>query len=144
MLYRQLSTHFNELEFACRHCGQVRVDPLLIDALEKLRGLAQAPITVLDGYRCAQHNDQVPTAAHGSFHVVGQAADVRIAGKTLAEMYSLAMQVGEFSQGGIGLYDATFIHVDVRGHAARWARVQGKYTSIELSGLLNTGPEGAD
>ena len=29
------------------------------------------------------------------------------------------------------MYDGDFLHVDVRGHRARWARVRGAYVGIE-------------
>jgi hypothetical protein len=38
--------------------------------------------------------------------------------------------VPQFAEGGIGAYDSNFLHVDVRGHRARWARVRGKYVGI--------------
>jgi len=40
-------------------------------------------------------------------------------------MYELATQVPQFGDGGVGVYDGDFLHVDVRGHRARWARVRG-------------------
>jgi hypothetical protein len=47
-------------------------------------------------------------------------------------MYRLAQEVPGFYGGGIGLYpDDGFIHVDVRGHEARWAKVRGQYVGIE-------------
>jgi hypothetical protein len=46
-------------------------------------------------------------------------------------MYELATRVRQFADGGIGVYDGDFLHVDVRGHRARWARVGGAYVGIE-------------
>ena len=46
-------------------------------------------------------------------------------------MYELASEVPQFAQGGIGAYDSNFLHVDVRDHRARWARVAGKYVGIQ-------------
>jgi hypothetical protein len=45
-------------------------------------------------------------------------------------MYELASQVPLFAEGGIGAYDTDFLHLDVRGHRARWARVRGKYVGV--------------
>ena len=64
-------------------------------------------------------------------HTQGMAADVEIPGLSLQEMYELALQVPEFAHGGVGVYDGGFVHVDVRLHASRWARVRGQYVGIQ-------------
>jgi hypothetical protein len=46
-------------------------------------------------------------------------------------MYELASQVPLFAEGGIGAYDTDFLHLDVRGHRARWARVRGTYVGAQ-------------
>jgi len=65
-----------------------------------------------------------------SEHTRGMAADVDIPGLTLQQMYELALQVPAFVKGGIGAYDGGFLHVDVRIHSSRWARVRGQYVGI--------------
>jgi hypothetical protein len=59
------------------------------------------------------------------------AADIAIPDLTLQQMYELALQVPSFLGGGIGAYDGGFLHVDVRRHTARWARVRGQYVGIQ-------------
>lgn len=125
-----LSAHFSKAELACHCCAQLIVDPGLIDALEQLRGLAGKPIKIHDGYRCPAHNEQAGGVAN-SEHTRGLAADIEITGLSLQEMYALALQVPAFLEGGIGAYDGGFLHVDVRQHAARWARVRGQYVGIQ-------------
>ncbi|MGB9072064.1 MAG: D-Ala-D-Ala carboxypeptidase family metallohydrolase [Terriglobales bacterium] len=125
-----LSAHFSKAEFACHCCGQLKVELRLIDALEQLRGLAGKSIVVHDGYRCPAHNQKVGGVSH-SEHTQGTASDVEIPGLSLQQMYELALQVPEFAQGGIGVYDGGFLHVDVRQHVARWARVRGQYVGIQ-------------
>lgn len=125
-----LSPHFSKHEFACRCCGELQVKMRLIDALEKLRALAGKAIVIHDGYRCRAHNQEVGGVTD-SEHTRGLAADVEIPGLSLEEMYDLALQVPEFARGGVGVYDGGFLHVDVRLHAARWARVQGQYVGIQ-------------
>lgn len=126
-----LSPHFSSSELACHDCGRCQVSGRLINALEELRGLGPEPIRVHDGYRCPQHNSAVGGAGK-SQHVLGAAADIDIQGLTLQQMYDRAMQIEEFRNGGIGVYDGTpFIHVDVRDSGpARWARVNGAYVGI--------------
>jgi hypothetical protein len=125
-----LSEHFSKTEFACHCCGQLKIDPTLIEGLEQLRALAGSPVVVHDGYRCPVHNLKVGGVSD-SEHTRGTAADVSISGITMQEMYDLALQVPTFLNGGIGVYDSTFLHLDVRPHAARWARVHGQYVAID-------------
>lgn len=125
-----LSPHFSKAEFACHCCRELKVEQKLIDALERLRGLAGKAIIVHDGYRCPAHNQEVGGVSN-SEHTQGTASDVEISGLSLEQMYELAMQVPEFAHGGIGVYDGGFLHLDVRQHVARWARVRGQYVGIQ-------------
>lgn len=124
-----LSPHFSRKEFQCRCCGRLQLDPRLVEALEALRARAGSPIIVHAGYRCPQHNQEVGGAPN-SEHIRGRAADIVLPGYSLQAMYDLASQTQQFAEGGIGAYDGNFLHVDVRGHRARWARVRGQYVPI--------------
>ena len=127
----RLSPHFTVDELCCKHCGRCSVAGRLVDALEAFRELAGKPVIVHSGYRCPEHNAAVGGQPR-SEHLEGLAADISIPGLSLSELYRLAVQIPDFAQGGIGLYDGEpFIHVDVRDHRARWARVAGKYGPIE-------------
>jgi uncharacterized protein YcbK (DUF882 family) len=107
----------------------LQIDSRLLDGLEKLRALAGAPVVIHAGYRCPEHNAAVGGVPH-SEHTSGLAADIALPGLSLQQMYELALQVPQFAQGGIGVYDGGFLHVDVREHQARWARVSGRYVGI--------------
>jgi hypothetical protein len=125
-----LSPHFSRAEFACRCCGELKIEPTLLEGLELLRSLAGRPIVVHDGYRCEGHNQEVGGVTD-SEHTRGLAADIAIPGLSLQEMYELALQVPAFRNGGIGAYDSNFLHLDVRAEQARWARVRGEYVGIQ-------------
>jgi zinc D-Ala-D-Ala carboxypeptidase len=125
-----LSEHFSKAELACHCCGQLKIDSGLVEALEQLRTLAGKEVIVHDGYRCPAHNQQVGGVTD-SEHTQGVAADVAIPGLSLQQMYELALQVPSFLKGGIGVYDGGFLHLDVRSHQARWARVHGQYVGIQ-------------
>ena len=125
-----LSAHFSKAEMACRCCGELRIESGLLDALEQLRTLAGKEIVVHDGYRCPAHNQEVGGVTD-SEHTLGMAADVAIPSLSLQEMYELALRVPTFLKGGIGVYDGGFVHVDIRTHQARWARVRGQYVGIQ-------------
>lgn len=126
-----LSAHFSKAEFACRCCGELKIDQGLIDALEQLRSLAGTEILIHDGYRCPPHNQEVGGVTD-SEHTRGLAADVGVPGLSLQHMYELALQIPTFAEGGIGVYDGGFLHLDVRSHAARWARVRGQYVASSI------------
>jgi len=125
-----LSAHFSREEFVCHCCGEFLLDDRLLAALEILRKRAGQAVLVLSGYRCPGHNRRIGGAAN-SQHVLGKAADIRMHGLTLQQMYELAESVDDFARGGIGVYDRGFLHVDVREHRARWAQVAGRYLGIE-------------
>jgi len=125
-----LSAHFSKSELACHCCGELKIEAALIDALEQLRALAGKEIIVHDGYRCPAHNQKVGGVSD-SEHTRGMAADIAIPGLSLQQMYELALQIPTFLNGGIGVYDGGFLHVDTRAHQARWARVRGQYVGIQ-------------
>ncbi len=111
----QLTVDFNLREFACRHCGAVKVDPVLVQKLQDLRDRIGKSITITSGYRCETHNRAVGGSPN-SQHLLGKAADIVVAGMTPAVLYNHAEAVGF---GGIGTYN-TFVHVDTRAARARW------------------------
>jgi uncharacterized protein YcbK (DUF882 family) len=135
-----ISVHFYRHEFVCHCCGAIQLDPSLVDGLEALRTLAGAPVLVLCGYRCPEHNRKVGGRPN-SQHLLGKAADIHIPGLSLQSLYDLALQVPRFAQGGIGVYDSDFVHLDVRAQSARWARVAGHY--VEVHALIHESIENA-
>lgn len=111
----QLTANFNLREFACRHCGMVRLDPALVDKLQQLRDRVGRPIIITSGYRCEAHNRAVGGAAN-SQHLLGKAADIQVEGMGPAALAAHAEVIGF---GGIGIY-GNFVHVDTRATTARW------------------------
>jgi len=112
---KQLSKNFNEIEFACKCCGQVIISNELVIKLQKLRDLIGKPIHINSGYRCPKNNKEVGGVTN-SQHVLGTATDITISGLTSKQIAKYAEQIGF---GGIGIYQ-DFIHVDVRSNKARW------------------------
>lgn len=126
-----LSRNFSTHEFNCRCCGRAEINPRLVDALQELRDLAAAAVRITSGYRCPEHNRAVGGAKR-SQHLLGNAADIVIDGRSVAETYELAEQVPAFRNGGIGVYpEQGFVHVDVRDGRARWGRLDGRYVALE-------------
>ncbi|MDD4986495.1 MAG: D-Ala-D-Ala carboxypeptidase family metallohydrolase [Dehalococcoidales bacterium] len=114
-----LSENFSRSEFCCK-CGCGFCDPNLglIEALQKLRDLAGKPISIVSGCRCERHNSNVGGAPN-SYHLYGMAADIRIEGMSVGQIFKLAEEIPRFRDGGIGTYPS-WVHVDVRPYKARW------------------------
>jgi len=125
-----LSENFDREEFRCNcGCGKVVVSVRLVMALQSLRDRVKSPIHITSGYRCTEHNRKVG-GVRNSRHLSGEAADIVIEGMGPREMYSHALAIQEFRNGGIGIYvDRGFVHVDIRDKAARWAEIGGRKVS---------------
>ncbi len=115
-----LSRNFSEWEFRCHcGCGEVLVDPRLVETLQVLRDRIGKPVTVISGYRCFFHNREVG-GVPDSQHLLGRAADVVAKGVDPETVARIAETIPAFSNGGIGRYD-DFTHLDVREDGpARW------------------------
>lgn len=109
------STHFPDAELKCPCCGVNECTQQLVDALEALRAVVGL-VTVDSGYRCPAHNKAVGGEAN-SQHLLGNAADIRVPGKTSAEVYRIAKTVPGFNGFGVAEH---FIHVDVRTKTGKW------------------------
>ena len=121
--------YFNESEFACK-CGNHGfkqdgtpcldhvIDKRLVDLLDAIRERLDAPVYILSGYRCPEHNEAVGGVSN-SQHVLGTAADITYDGINVDFLAEVAEECGA---DGIGkYYYQNFVHVDVRGYAARWS-----------------------
>ncbi len=116
--------HFAPEEFLCHCAGLCDHEDLisrkLVAGLDRLRDVIGVAMVVTNGVRCVEHNKAVGGAAK-SQHLTGMAADILIPRGFTAQTFadSAARIIPDFADGGIGLYN-TFVHLDVRGHRARW------------------------
>ena len=99
------------------------IDPRLIDDLWRLRDKAggDRSFELISGYRSAESNAalaaRVEGVAESSFHVQGQAADVRLPGVDLLRLRQAARSL---NAGGVGYYPfSDFLHLD-RGPVRFW------------------------
>lgn len=99
------------------------MDPKLLDLLSALRKKLECnkPFDVISGYRSPQTNqmlyEQGAGVAKHSLHIVGKAADIRLAGIGLKTLRKAAVAL---KLGGVGYYpQARFIHVDT-GRIRYW------------------------
>ena len=108
----KIGEYFDDYEFSC-NCERHEVDEnghnvldhiidkRLVDLLDAIRERLGVPVTINSGYRCPEHNAEVGGVPN-SYHTQGLAADITYDG------------IGKY-------YYQDFVHVDVRGYAARWS-----------------------
>ncbi len=98
--------------------GRVKpIDTTLLDLLFALSHTLHnpEPIHLLSGYRSARSNARLrqknKNAARNSYHLYGQAADIRLPGSRLSDLRRVAKY---YEIGGVGYYPRrNFIHIDV-------------------------------
>ena len=114
----KLSEHFSVKEFACSDgSDEIRIDPKLVDYLEKIRAHFGKPVRITSGYRSPAYNAKVG-GVKNSYHLKGMAADIVIDGVKSKEVAQYAETIG---CGGIGWYEArNFTHIDTRSGCVRW------------------------
>ncbi len=104
----------NELNWLLRDVrasAVIGIDPRLIDLLARMQArLPDRPITIISAFRTTATNARLHGASPTSYHLTGQAVDLRIAGLNTRQIRNLAHQQGA---GGVGLYRRrNFVHVD--------------------------------
>ena len=114
----KLSEHFTVREFACSDgSDEIRIDPKLVDYLEKIRAHFGKPVRITSGYRSPAYNAKVG-GVKNSYHVKGMAADIVIDGVKSRDVAQYAETIG---CGGIGWYEkSNFTHIDTRAGCVRW------------------------
>ena len=112
-----LSRNFSRSEFACPHCGEVEIDPLLVATLQRIRDRA-GPVVVTSGYRCPVHNEAVG-GVKNSQHLYGKAADIYVQNMSQAALLAMVREMAVNEEIYVGYAYAIknskrAVHVDVR------------------------------
>lgn len=101
-----------------------QIDPDLLDLIYKIliKLKSRDPVHVLSGYRSRRTNDLLfkhnKDVAKNSYHIKGQAADIRLPGLKTPVLRRAAY---ELKKGGIGYYPQhRFVHIDV-GPVRYWS-----------------------
>lgn len=125
--------------FRDRHTDEVYpIDPKLIDVIADLRDKLlmspDDPIELLSGYRSAESNANLAKVnrhvAKNSFHMKGQAADIRIPTMNASAIEAVAKTM---QKGGVALYpDSGHIHVDT-GPVRGWSVIRGQEAGMRRS-----------
>lgn len=99
------------------------IDPRLLDLLVEVdqRLSSTGPFQVISGYRSPATNAMLRRESEGvaksSLHMQGQAIDVRVPDRSLADLHRVAMNL---RGGGVGYYpQSDFVHIDV-GRVRYW------------------------
>lgn len=102
----------------------VDMDNDLIDLMTILHRQIEGkqPYHIISGYRSPKTNEMLRKTGSGgvakkSFHTLGQAVDVRLPGRQLAELHQAALKL---HAGGVGYYPkSNFVHIDT-GPIRQW------------------------
>ena len=122
---RRLAPDFKVRELRCRDGSDtVMVDETLTVVLQCIRDHFGKPVTITSGYRTAAHNAAVG-GAKSSQHLLGRAADIRVAGVSVEDVAAYAESLMP-DWGGVGRYPVKagratgWVHVDTRQNKRRW------------------------
>lgn len=116
-----MSKFFSEDELKCPCCGECKMNPEFMEAIDALREEYGMPLLCKapewgSAYRCADHNAAVGGVA-GSYHTVGRAIDFH------APTVKMRMKIMELAPkhglNGVGL-GANFVHLDNRTKKTFW------------------------
>lgn len=103
------SQNFKVKEMASKDgADKIIIDREMFYPIQKIRNM-YGPVTINSGYRTSSHNKAVGGAS-SSMHLKGQAADIKINGKSPLEVASLAYALG-FKR--IIIY-SNFVHIDTK------------------------------
>lgn len=102
----------------------IDMDNDLIDLMTILHRQMQGkqPYHIISGYRSPKTNDMLRKTGSGgvakkSFHTLGQAVDIRLPGRQLADLHEAALKL---HAGGVGYYPTSdFVHIDT-GPVRQW------------------------
>lgn len=129
-------TNFKVKEFACKDgTSQTKIDRELVKLLQKIREHFGKPLVINSGYRTTAYNSKVG-GAKASYHLSGQAADIRISGIAPIKIAAYAESLGVQ---GIGLY-ASFTHIDTRNRRYYWVNTSGNSVTTFGTGNIYQQP----
>lgn len=104
--------YFHPAEFACKHCGESKMDQAFLEELDELRHRCGFPFIITSGYRCPVHNARVSSTGATGPHTTGRAADIGTSHASAHKLLRVALEMG-FT--GIGVQQkgaGRFIHLD--------------------------------
>ena len=105
--------NFKVSEFACKCCGENRIEQKVVDLCQKIREALGLPVKINAGYRCVKHNAKVG-GVKNSYHTQGLAADLSCAkgAEALWHVVQTLWKAGEIPEMAYAIKYANFVHVD--------------------------------
>lgn len=123
---KYLPDAFERISYVMRdfRTGEVfPMDPRVIDIMSFVHKKSgqSTPVEILSGYRSPKTNSRLRRASNGvaknSFHMYGQALDIRIPGYKTSSVRRIARNL---KAGGVGYYPrSNFVHIDT-GNVRSW------------------------
>jgi len=122
----KLTKNFSKSEFESKD-GSVMPEKVLANIkkvayyLQIIRDHLNASIKINSAYRSPKHNAKIG-GAKNSQHILGNAADIVVAGYTPEEVFNVIETLvasGDLPEGGLHAY-SNFTHFDIRGKKTRW------------------------
>lgn len=120
-----LAPDFRVREFRCKDgSDEILVDEALVLLLQCIREHFGKAVTITSGYRTPEHNAEVG-GSKSSQHLLGRAADIRVAGMSVEDVAAYAESLMP-DWGGVGRYPVKagratgWVHVDTRQNKSRW------------------------
>lgn len=105
--------YFTESEFACKHCGEIKMGQAFLAMVDELRHRCGFPLVISSGYRCPEHNQRVSTTGPNGPHTTGRAVDIAVSRHRAHDVLRHAMAMG-FTGIGVNQKGASrFIHLDM-------------------------------
>jgi len=99
-----------------RNDAEHEVDPALLDIVTVIRGRldSASPVRIVSGYRSPETNAMLAAQGSGvaknSYHLHGQAIDIRMEDRSTSDIHQVAMNL---AAGGVAIYGSSdFVHLD--------------------------------
>ena len=99
--------YFNLSEFADHYSNANKIDPSVVQRLDKAREIAKVPFIVDSGYRDENHPESIKNPT--SSHIKGLAVDIATTPETQSIIYNALKKAG-FIRLGVG---SNFVHADM-------------------------------
>lgn len=117
----KITEHLDESQVACKcGCGFKSLSMRTAKAFEEIWNKFEVPLVISSACRCEKHNQAVG-GAKNSQHVKGTALDIRTPEGIDYDNFYNACESVIGDTGGVGYYASKkFVHIDTRGHKARW------------------------
>ena len=115
---KKVAKNFTVAEFASKDGSRVVIiNPMLPEYLQKARDHFGNPLIITSGYRTTAHNIKVGGVSNSN-HIFGNAADVRIPGIPVLDLYNYFCKIaGDSCE--IGIYNE-FVHFAVQPKKSRF------------------------